>query len=249
MKIALLSDVHANLRAWQACLDHARSQGATRFALLGDYVGYGAEPGAVTDAVRALVAEGAIAIGGNHDQMAVNPPTTAERQGQLSAAWTHAQLDAAQRDFLAALPLTHVEEQRMLVHASADAPERWRYADEPAVAEASLRAVAERGIRHLFVGHVHQQLLFFRGADGRVARFMPTAGVAVPVPPHRQWLATVGSVGQPRDGDPRAMYALFDATAQRLCFHRVAYDHLAAAAAIRAAGLDPFFADRLERGE
>ena len=78
--------------------------------------------------------------------------------------------------------------------------------------------------------------------------FMPQAGVAVPVPRHRQWVGTVGSVGQPRDGDSRAMYALFDDQRAQLTFHRVRYDYLSAAQAIRRVGLPEFFADRLEAG-
>ena len=78
---------------------------------------------------------------------------------------------------------------------------------------------------------------------------MPTPDIAIPVPPHRRWVATIGSVGQPRDGRAEAMYALFDRDASQLTFVRVPYDHSAAAAAIRAAGLPEFFADRLARGE
>ena len=78
--------------------------------------------------------------------------------------------------------------------------------------------------------------------------FAPTAGVPIPTPAHRQWIATVGSVGQPRDGQPTAMYAMFDLAQSRLTFHRVPYDHLAAAAAVRRAGLPEYFAQRLEEG-
>jgi diadenosine tetraphosphatase ApaH/serine/threonine PP2A family protein phosphatase len=78
--------------------------------------------------------------------------------------------------------------------------------------------------------------------------FQPQAGMAIPVPRHRSWLSTVGSVGQPRDGNPQAMYAFFDTHAQLLTFHRVHYDHAAAADAIRRAGLPEFFAARLELG-
>ena len=79
--------------------------------------------------------------------------------------------------------------------------------------------------------------------------FNPTPGVPVPVMRHRSWIATVGSVGQPRDGNPRAMYAVFDSAAAKLTFHRVAYDHRAAARAVREAGLPEFFAQRLETGK
>jgi diadenosine tetraphosphatase ApaH/serine/threonine PP2A family protein phosphatase len=100
----------------------------------------------------------------------------------------------------------------------------------------------------VFGGHVHQQTLYYRGAGRALMRFEPTPGVALPLPRHRLWLATIGSVGQPRDGDPRAMYAIFDTDLAQLSFHRVAYDHPAAAAAIRRAGLPEFFAERLGAG-
>jgi diadenosine tetraphosphatase ApaH/serine/threonine PP2A family protein phosphatase len=95
---------------------------------------------------------------------------------------------------------------------------------------------------------VHLQTLYYSGADGTLMKFEPTAEVAVPVPRHRHWLATIGSVGQPRDGNPKAMYALFDTEQALLTFHRVPYDHRAAAMAIRQAGLPGYFADRLELG-
>jgi diadenosine tetraphosphatase ApaH/serine/threonine PP2A family protein phosphatase len=136
-----------------------------------------------------------------------------------------------------------------LVHASADAPQAWHYVYGHLAAERSLDAVAHLAeVRYVLGGHVHQQALYYRGAGPGLMQFAPTPGVAVPVPAHRQWLATVGSVGQPRDGDVRAMYALLDVDRAQLTFHRVAYDHLSAAAAIRAAGLPEFFAQRLEVG-
>ena len=95
---------------------------------------------------------------------------------------------------------------------------------------------------------MHLQTLYYRGVDAGLMKFMPTPGVAVPVPKHRHWLATIGSVGQPRDSNPQAMYAVFDTDKLQLTFHRVSYDHHAAAAAIRKAGLPAFFADRLEQG-
>jgi diadenosine tetraphosphatase ApaH/serine/threonine PP2A family protein phosphatase len=187
MKLALLSDLHANLRALHACLAHAREAGATHFAVLGDLVGYGAEPAQVVDAVMQLAAAGAVVLGGNHDAMAVQPPAQQESLGDTSA--------------------------------------------------------------QVFCGHVHHQRLYYRGGGRALMEFMPTPGVAIPVPVHRQWLATVGSVGQPRDGDTRAMYALFDATQARLGFHRVAYDHRAAAAAMRHTAQPEFFAKGWRKGD
>ena len=217
--------------------------------MLGDLVGYGAEPAQVVDAVMQLAAAGAVVLGGNHDAMAVQPPAQEEHQGDTSARWTHGQLDAAQRAFLAGLALQARVASAWLVHASADSPGDLPYGDNPQRSQRSLDAAcAPAGVSHVFSGHLHHPRLYYRGGGRALMEFMPTPGVAIPVPAHRQWLATVGSVGQPRDGDTRAMYALFDATQARLGFHRVAYDHRAAAQAVRHTAQPEWFAQRLEEG-
>lgn len=249
MKLALLSDLHANARALAACLAHARANGATQFAFLGDLVGYGAEPVAVLEEVMALAEAGAWVVRGNHDTSAAHAPAQVVTVEHLSSQWTHAQLAERHRDWLAGLPLAGTAGDALLVHASAHEPDRWEYVDRAPLAQRCLDAAqAQWGARLVFCGHVHQQQLWYRGADGRIAAFAPVAGVAVPLSAHRQWLAVVGSAGQPRDGDTRAMYALLDVAQGRLAFHRVAYDHAGAAAAVRAAGLPEAFAQRLERG-
>ena len=249
MKLALLSDIHANLGALDACLEHARFHGAQEFALLGYLVGYGGEPAQVLDAVMALAHEGAIVLQGNHDALAAFPPNESRAMGEMTALWTHAQLSLEQKRFLVGLPMTAQVEDLLLVHASADEPQKWRYVEDERGAGASLdAAMALPGVRYVFGGHVHRQTLYYRSTGRGLMPFEPTPGVAVPTPRHRHWIATVGSVGQPRDGNPRAMYALFDTTAALLTFHRVAYDHHGAAAAVRAAGLPEFFAKRLEDG-
>lgn len=249
MKLALMSDIHANVQAFDACLAHARAQGAQQLALLGDLVGYGANPADVVARVQELAAAGALVLKGNHDEMAVSPPAETHSTGASTAAWTHAQLSPAQRLFLHQLPLTLQYHSALLVHASVDAPEVWRYVLDQRSATASLDAASHLPeVRHVFGGHVHLQTLYYRGSGAELMKFLPTPGVAVPVPRHRHWLATIGSVGQPRDGNPQAMYALFDTDKLHLSFQRVAYDHQSAAAAIRRAGLPAFFADRLETG-
>jgi diadenosine tetraphosphatase ApaH/serine/threonine PP2A family protein phosphatase len=251
MKVALLSDIHANRQALEACLAHARAQGAQQFALLGDLVGYGANPVAVVEQAMALAAQGALVVQGNHDAMAVAPPAQAQSLGEQSAQWTHAQLGPAHRDFLAARPLTaRLGDHTLLVHASADSPGRWHYIADANAAERSMAAAStlDPSIRYVFGGHVHEQALYFLTPTAKLMRFAPQPGVPVPVPMHRQWLGIVGSAGQPRDRDVRAMYALFDERAATVTFHRVPYDHAGAAAAIRATPLPAFFADRLESG-
>ena len=106
MKWALLSDIHANLHALQACMAHAREQGIDKWAILGDIVGYGGDPLPVVEAVMALHHEGAVVLQGNHDAMAVTPPQAEGSLGAVAAAWTYQQLPPACRRFLAHIPLT-----------------------------------------------------------------------------------------------------------------------------------------------
>ena len=247
MRVALLSDLHANWQALQACLAHARAQGVDQWAVLGDLVGYGGDPVRVLDAVMDLQAQGAWVLRGNHDEMAVQGRPEGDTLGSQTAAWTHAQLSRAQRDFLAGLPLTLPQPPLFLVHASAAQPEKWRYVDSERAATACM-AAAPPEAPQVLVGHVHQQALYYQGRGRDLMKFSPSPGVPVPVPSGRALVACVGSCGQPRDGDPRAMYALYDRAASHITFHRVPYNHVAAAAAIRAAGLPALFADRLEVG-
>jgi diadenosine tetraphosphatase ApaH/serine/threonine PP2A family protein phosphatase len=250
MKLALLADVHANMPALEACLQHARAAGASRYAILGDLVGYGPHPVEVVERIRALEDEGALVLRGNHDTLNVNPVLTGASWADMTAAWTHRQLDDAQREWLAQRPLTATLGNVFLVHATADAPQRWLYASDVQLAERSLQAAsADPEVRYVFGGHVHHQNLYYRGAGRGLMRFVPRAGVAIPVPPHRQWLATVGSAGQPRDGDPRAGYALLDQERHLLTFHRLAYDHDSVADDIVRAGLPAVLANRIETGQ
>jgi predicted phosphodiesterase len=249
VKLALLADIHANLQALEACLADARSRGATQFAFLGDLVGYGADPGPVVDIVMKHVAQGAWAVKGNHDDAAVAPVAGSNRADHAGAAWTHSQLSAPQLAFLETLPLTIKHGKMLLVHACARDPQRWTYITRAPEAADSMDAGHALGASLVFTGHVHEQRLFYQGAVGKLMAFEPTPGVQLPVRAHREWLATVGSAGQPRDGDARAMYAIFDETQAQLAFMRVPYDHEAAAAAIRCAGLPEDNAARLAKGQ
>lgn len=247
MRIALLSDIHANLRALDACLAHAQTLGVRQHAFLGDLVGYGPEPEAVVDRVRDMAERGAVVLRGNHDDAAVAPPPDDHTMTALTARWTHERLGAQRRVWLAARPLTQRTGMALLVHASADAPESWRYVNDAPAASRSLQAAlaADGAVRYVMGGHVHDQQLYYRGAGRQMMAFQPTPGVVVPVPVHRHWVATVGSVGQPRDGRPEAAWALLDQAGHRLTFHRVPYDHAAAARAVIDAGLPAALAQRL----
>lgn len=244
MVLALLSDIHANLEALQACLKHAHENNATRFAFLGDFVGYGADAAAVVATIMRYSAEGALVVKGNHDEAIERGASYMNAMVRESIAWAQRQLSPEHKAFLAALPLSLREEHICCVHASAEAPDRWRYVDSPAAALKSLRAA---GAAYTFSGHVHHQVLFAE-VQAHAAPYRPISGSEVAVSSHRRWLALVGSVGQPRDGRPAAGYALFDAKQERITFYRVPYDHDAAARKIRSAGLSPALAQRIEKG-
>lgn len=245
MVLALFADIHANLEALDSCLVHARARGATRYAFLGDLVGYGADPGAVIDIIADHSSRGAVVVRGNHDAAISGSRGYLNDAANAAIAWSRGVLSPGQRAFLEGLPLCVREGATCFVHASAVAPERWVYVDSAGAAELSARAAATP---YTFSGHVHHQMLYGQGSGDRMIAFKPTPGVAIPIGSHRAWLAIVGSVGQPRDGDPSASYAIADLGAQSLTFHRVAYDHLEAARKIRAAGLPEMLAYRLERG-
>ena len=243
--LALLADLHANLEALEACLAHARAQGATRHALLGDFVGYGPDPGAVVDEVRRLAKGGARAVKGNHDEAVEGGGPYMNHSARASIAWTRGVLDEGQRRFLEALPLALRDDVGCFTHASADRPERWTSVDSPS---AAARAIEAAGSAYAFCGHVHEQRLYFENSPGRVTAFRPTAGTSIPMPRHRRWLAIAGSVGQSRDGDARAAYALLDEERRRITFHRVPYDNRAVADKMERAGLPAALVYRMRHG-
>jgi diadenosine tetraphosphatase ApaH/serine/threonine PP2A family protein phosphatase len=246
MKVALLADLHANLEALGACLGHAEAHGTDRWAFIGDIVGYGADPQAVTDIVMAYAATGATVVLGNHDAAAIGLGSeNMNEQAEAAIRWTRGKLSNAHKEFLATLPLTVRDDGILFVHASAAAPDRWIYVSDPLRAAHSISA---SGATYVFSGHVHVPVLYFQGTDARPQPFRPVPGVPIPVPRHRRWLAIIGSCGQPRDGNPAACYALLDTDRAELTFFRLPYDHFVTARKIRAAGLPEKLALRIEQG-
>ena len=245
MRLAIFADIHANRQAFSACLAEARARGAERIVLLGDFVGYGGDPEWSVDTVMALVADGAVAVLGNHDQAVGTPAAGMNDNARAVIDWTRGRLDAAQRSFLAGLPMTVEDEDRLYVHAEESAPGRWRYVQDAADAARSISATpAFVG----FCGHIHQPALYSMSAVAKMTAFTPVADVAVRLLPGRHWLAVLGSVGQPRDGNPAAAFAMFDTDRQEITYCRVPYDVEAAANRIRAHGLPLWLAERLKAG-
>ena len=245
MLLAIFADIHANRQAFTACLEAARTRGAERFICLGDYVGYGADPEWTVETVMNLVGEGALAVRGNHDQAISVLTDTMNAEAQAAIEWTRGRLSAPERRFLAELPLAIEEDDRLYVHSEASQPERWRYVRSTADAGRSLGAT---DAHVTFCGHIHQPALYSMSATGKMTSFIPTSHVAVQLLSGRRWLAVLGSVGQPRDGDPAACFALFDTDSREITYCRVPYDVDAAAKRIDENGLPSWLADRLFLG-
>ena len=233
MKIAVLSDIHSNLEALNAVLAEIEARGVEAIYCLGDIVGYGAEASACVDLVREACAQSVL---GNHDlAVATGRGTRAlPPDGQEAARHNRAQLSEAQRTWLAALPLKAEAHGCTFVHATPELPEAWYRVDSYVIAQAQFGHFATDVC---FVGHTHTPAVM---AD--------RLGV-LQVRPGNRYLINVGSVGQPRDQNPRACVAFFDTEAFRYELVRVPYHLERAGARIIAAGLPRRLADRLQEGQ
>ncbi|MFY9642804.1 MAG: metallophosphoesterase family protein [Rhodomicrobium sp.] len=245
MLIALLADVHANRQAFSACLEHARERGAERYALLGDFVGYGADPAWTVAKVMELAGDGAIAVLGNHDAAISTPSDHMHQAANAVIDWTRGELGAEERRFLANLPLRATGPGRLYVHADASAPEKWIYVLTVEEAARSLRATEAEVA---FCGHTHKPAIFSITALSKMTAFVPVTDVPIPLHGLRRWQAVLGSVGQPRDGISAASYAMFDSGKKEITYLRVPYDIEGAAEAIQKARLPQYFAERLFAG-
>lgn len=245
MLIAILTDIHGNREALEACLASARQKNAGRYVFLGDFVGYGADPGFVIDTIMPLVERGAVALLGNHDSAAIGNPESMNDAAARAIAWTRSQLDAHHLNFLRSLPYTAEDGDVLYVHASADVPREWDYVLD---ADAAVRSLQATQARVTFCGHVHVPLAFHLLKAQGLVPYEPPMNTALALTEGR-WILVIGAVGQPRDGNPDACYALYDDTAGTLTYVRVPYDVDTAANKIKAAGLPPRLAARLAFGQ
>jgi len=242
MRWAIVSDIHSNLEALEAVLADLERERSAALVCLGDFVGYGASPNECVERLRPRLAA---AVAGNHDWAACGRVRLGSFSGDAAQAarWTETQLTPQNREYLLELPLTARWDGAFLVHASAALPDRWAYVLSPADAADELRAYGERlG----FIGHSHYPGTFDQDEGGRI-RY--TREAEIPVDPGHRYLVNVPSVGQPRDGDPRAGYCIVDPEAGALRHVRIAYDVDGAMRRIREAGLPRFLSERLRSGE
>lgn len=239
MRIAVLSDIHSNLVALDAILAHAGAVDAIWH--LGDVVGYGPDPDGV---VGRLAERGASGVRGNHDAAAVGGREIEWFNADARAAieWTGSTMSSATHAWLDALPERRVAGDVTLVHGSPRDPLR-EYVTNRFVAGENFAVLKST---HALHGHTHIPVAWRTDGDA-VSLLMAEDGTTIDLAGTRS-LLNPGSVGQPRDGDPRAAYLVFDDELGRVTWHRVAYDIEPVQAAIRAAGLPGRLADRLAIG-
>lgn len=240
MRHAVISDVHGNIEALTAVLADIKKRKADSVLFLGDAVGYGPEP---NECVRTLKAECSVLLAGNHDWAAIG---LAERKhfnpyARAAIEWTAGALRADCISALGDFSLTHQrpEEGLFLVHATPKEPERWHYLFSLWDAEVNFKCFSEKVC---LLGHSHQPLIMERFPSGDMA----TERGGLTFGKTERYIINVGSVGQPRDGDPRACYAMLADDGVRL--HRVTYDIPKTQKKMGDAGLPHPLIERLSRG-
>ena len=241
MKYALIADIHANLEAFEVVLEDAQKNNCTHYVCLGDVVGYNPNPRECMKIVRDMEMP---CIMGNHDEYCAGDIDLSGFNPHASQAitWTRDQLSDDERDWLKRLKYLRMIANFTIVHSTLDAPKRWGYVMSKLDAAASF-TYQNTGV--CFFGHPHVPLAFVRdsssGTGGKYDMLTVEKG--------KKYFMNVGSVGQPRDGDPRAAYVIYDLKAGIIELRRLEYDFEKTQAKILEAGLPERLANRLALGK
>lgn len=244
MKIAIISDLHSNIEALQACLDKARALNVEQYVCLGDIIGYGPDPAKILEMVMALPK--VVVIRGNHEEALFTSYYKGLRPHiRQTVDWTKSQLSDQQLKFLQGLPYQATVAGMTMVHASADKPERWPYVYNIDLASKCMQA---SNSRITVVGHTHQPEIYFETPTKQIKCLTPQPEVAIPLYQHGRYVINVGSVGQPRDEINAASFVVYDTDEREVVFYRIAYDYVATGKKIIERGLPALFAERLAIG-
>ncbi len=245
MRDLVLSDIHGNLDALDACLADATARGFDRTLILGDIVGYGAEPGGVIARVKALAPEAIVR--GNHDKVAcgLDSADGFNSVARAAVAWTREHLGDADRAWLAALPRGPVAVDDLIEICHGAPFDEDAYIFDELDAHRALRT-ASRPL--CLFGHTHQAVAFVLAGESLSASLPEGSDSLLTLEPDARYLVNPGAVGQPRDGDARAAYAIVDGKARTLTLYRVGYDVQGAQRKILGAGLPDVLASRLSAG-
>lgn len=239
MKYAVLGDIHGNMEALQAVLEDARQHSVSHYVCVGDIVGYNANPAECLQIIRSL---NCVCVCGNHDHYCSNAVALTDFHPLAANVvdWTRSHLSEEDITFLKGLRLVRNMGVFSLVHSTLDMPDKWGYVFDELEAESNFNYQSTAVCFH---GHTHQPAVFEK-ADG-VRR---SDAMNVKIVLGKKYFINVGSVGQPRDGDPRASYAIYDVDAKEIAFRRVVYDYEETQRKIREAGLPERLAQRLALG-
>jgi len=246
VRIAIIADVHSNLEALEAVLRHAECENALgQVWCLGDIVGYGPDPAACIALLRRFDLR---CVPGNHDHAAIGllPTDDFNRDAAAAAHWTAGQLSPEERHYLESLPHVVQERDFTLVHGTLRWP-IWEYLDSP---DAALAHLQRQQTPFGLVGHTHVPMLLVadeKAKDGCEINYLED-GTTVKLA-DRRLVINPGGVGQPRDGDRRASYAVYDADARTVTLHRLEYDIAATQRKMEAAGLPRWLIYRLSIGQ
>jgi predicted phosphodiesterase len=240
VKYAILSDIHSNLEALQVVLADAKEQNCTHYVCLGDIVGYGPNPKECLEIIQGLNCP---TVMGNHDEYCATDLdlTGFNPMAANAIRWTRAELSEEEKAWLRNLKYVRIVEAFTIVHATLDLPEKWAYVFD------KLAAASSFSYQHTavcFNGHTHVPVAFIRSErgiqDGKYSKFKIEVG--------RKYFVNVGSIGQPRDRNPRAAYVIFDLVNNIIEMRRLDYDLATTQKKIHAAGLPASLADRLAAG-
>jgi predicted phosphodiesterase len=239
MRYALIADIHANLEALQVVLEDTKEQKCTHYACVGDVVGYNANPKECLDIIRNM---GMPCVKGNHDEYCSTEEPLEGFNPHAAAAvnWTRGQLSEEDRQWLRDLKYLRMVASFSVVHATLDGPQRWGYVFDKLAAAASF---TYQNTAVCFFGHTHVPVAFIRDTmvrGGTYSKFK--------VEPGKKYFVNVGAVGQPRDGNPKAGYVVYDMDEGSIELRRLDYDIEKAQRKILAAGLPTRLADRLAVG-
>lgn len=240
MRYAIIADIHANLEAFNTVLADAKAMNCTHYACLGDVVGYGANPKECLDIVRSM---GMPCVKGNHDEYcsSANDLEGFNPHAQEAITWTRNQLTEDDLKWLRDLRYIRLVASFSIVHATLDGPQRWGYVFDKLAAAASF---TYQNTSVCFFGHTHVPVAFVRDAvvrGGTYSKFKTEPG--------KKYFVNVGSVGQPRDGNPKASYVVYDLDEGSIEIRRLDYDIGTTQRKILEAGLPPRLAHRLAEGK
>jgi len=243
MRIAVLSDIHSNLEAFEAVLEHAFRQMVDNYVCLGDVVGYGANPNECIELLQSL--PDCPCLLGNHDAAVLGIPSNMKPDARRVIVWTREILTTRSVEFLEEMEDLVKWDNISFCHSNPYRPRNWYYVSEKTYISSSF---ARSKAKVLFVGHTHVPVAITRKNFFCIYIRSPEHTMVVPAAEVNRQIFNGGSVGQPRDGDPRASYLIYDTDKQVIEFYRVDYNFVKAGEKILAAGLPEIYAQRLVNG-